>query len=167
MSGKALSVEKIAARTFAYRNIKKDFTEFKACENVTKNAHLELGEHYETKIVEDRPDDWFEFQQLGLESVGVKNIIAMLAKRGENPYDGRFAFKDEEAIDISMIDPMDPESVKRMATGAAAASEKLEALAKSVGLTAEELVDHMIKGDLATFIESKKVTETAKEKEGE
>lgn len=164
MSETKRSGRSIAAKTICYRNIKKDFTKFVATPNITPNSHLELGEHYETKVVEDRPDDWFEFQQIGVESVGVKNIINMLAKRQENAFDGRFLFKDEEAMDTSMIDPMDPEGIKRMATGSTAASEKLEALAKSVGLTAEELVDSMIKGNLAEVIESKKVEESEESK---
>ena len=163
MSEKLKGIEKAAKKSFAYRNIKKEFTSFEATPNVTPNAHLELGEHYETKIVEDRPDDWFEFQQIGVESVGVKNIINMLAKRQENALDGRFAYKDEEAIDTSMIDPMDPEGIKRMATGSEAATKKLEAIAKSVGLTADELVDAMIKGNLSEVIEFKKTVEESEE----
>lgn len=167
-----MSVSKVIAAkksSFAYRNIKKDYSKFKATPIVTKNAHLELGEHYETKIVQDRNDDWFEFQQQGVDSVGVKNIIDLLSKRREDPFDGRFMFKDSEASDTSMIDPMNPAEVQRMAANTKAAQERLEALANSVGLTVDELVNGLVKGDLGQVIQSKKVVESTSDdkKEGE
>lgn len=154
-------VEQKAANSFSYRNIKKDFQVFEGTPEITSNFHLELGEHNETVIVEDRNDDWVEIHKQGVESVGVKNIIEILAKRNEDAFDGRFAYKDSEALDTSMINPMDPEGVRKMVEGKGAAESKLAEIAKGLGVSVDDLVDSFIKGTLNDLIQNSQKQEDA------
>lgn len=155
MSEKTKKVKREAATSFAYRNIKKDFTKFKPNEVITKNYHLELGEHNEAKIVEDRPDDWFEIAQIGVDQVGLANILEIARRRGENAFDGRYAFKDDEALDLGDLDAKDPEAVKAAIAAGSAAQQKLEETAGQLGVSVDELIDSMLKGTLATLIKDK------------
>ena len=146
---------KEAAKSFAYRGIKKDFNVFKDYPLITPNAHLELGEHNEAVIVEDRPDDWHEIAQKDADKVGLANILEIARRRGENPYDGRYAFQDGDALDLGNLDPKDPESVKAALGQTSEAQSKLEGIAAKLGISVDELVDSFIKGTLASLIESK------------
>lgn len=155
-----------AAKTFAYRGIKKEFTKFQDYSLITPNAHLELGENNEAVVVEDRPDDWFEIAQKDADKVGLANILELARRRGENPFDGRYAFKNEEALDLGDLDPNDPESVKAAIGLGKEATEKLEATAKQLGVSVDELVDAFVKGSLNALIESKSQSQPKDEEGG-
>lgn len=155
-------VKKIAATSFSYRNIKKSFTTFRACPEVTKDRHLELGQNNEAVIVDDRNVDWVELAQRDVDKVGLANILEIARRRGENPYDGTYAFKDEEALDLGELNPNDPESISKTLGASKEASAKLEAVAKRLGCSVDELIDSFIKGSLSELIVSKVGT-----KEGE
>lgn len=146
-------VSKKVGKSFAYRCIKKDFTSFGKAKNITPEFHLELGENNEAVIVEDRPTDWFALAQKDADKVGLANILEIARRRGENPYDGRYAFKDEEALDLGDMDAKNPESVKQAIAAGSQAQKKLEATAAQLGVSVDELVDSFVKGTLSALIE--------------
>lgn len=159
---------KIAAVTcFSHRNIKKEFTKFVGTPTITKNAHLELGEHNETKIVEDRNDDWFELQQRDVDKVGLANILDLARKQGINAYDGRYSFKDGEAMDLSDMNPNDPESIKSTIDAGTAAMAELKATAEKLGVSVSDLITAAAQGTLASLVGKKEETVSETVTEGE
>lgn len=137
-------------KTFAYRNIKKEFRPVKGYVNITTQYHLELGEHNETKIVQDRNVDWQELANKDMDKVGLANVLELARKRGLPQ--NAFMFKDEEALDLSTLDPNDPNAVNQVVTDGAAAHEKLEAIAAQLGVSVDALIDAFIAGTLNEVI---------------
>lgn len=150
MSDKTNTVVETGKKSFAYRNIKKEFRTPKSYENITTQFHLELGEHNETKIVQDRNVDWQELANKDMDKVGLANILELARKRGISA--NAFAFKDEEALDLSTLDPNDPNAVNQVVTDGAAAHEKLEAIAAQLGVSVDALIDAFIAGTLNEVI---------------
>ena len=154
-----------SCKEFAYRNIKKEFTTFKPVEMITKNYHLELGEHNDTVVVEDRPDDWFEIAQIDADKVGLVNVLEIARRTGDNVFDGRYSFKDNEALDISELDPNNPNKTIAQLQAGQEAQKKLAATAEQLGVSVDDLVDAFVKGTLSTLIASKLPSEEKKEGE--
>lgn len=165
MSEKARNEVVKAATTIAYRNIKKDSHVFDSYSNEFPNAHLELGENNETVVVEDRPDDWFEIAQQDKDKVGLANIIDIVRRQGGDPFDGRFAYKDEEALDLSGLDPKDPESVKAAVSKGADALKELKATAEKLGVSVDQLISASIDGSIGELVKKSEEVK-AKSEEG-
>lgn len=149
---------------FNVRNIKKEYNKATKYEVVDKQFHLELGENYETKIVQDRNVDWQELANKDIDKVGLANVLELARRRGD-PL-ANFAFKDSEAMDLSGLDPMQPQDVAKVASGASEADAKLEALAKQIGISKDALVDAFIKGTLADVIAANTQKEETPKTEG-
>lgn len=150
MSDKTNNVVETGKKSFAYRNIKKEFRTPKSYENVTTQFHLELGEHNETKIVQDRNVDWQELANKDMDKVGLANILELARRRGISA--DAFAFKDNEALDLSGLDPMDPNAVNEAVSAGSDASKKLEAIAGQLGISVDDLVNAFIAGTLNEVI---------------
>lgn len=160
-----LKKETAAITSFAYRNIKKDFTPDRETETITKQFHLERGEHNEAVIVEDRKTDWLELANKDADKCGLAYVLDLARRTGQGLE--QFGFKDSEAMDSSFIDPMDPsKSLEKAASSLGSNTEKLEKIAKQLGVSTDELIDSFIKGQLAELI-SAKVDESAKATESE
>lgn len=144
----------VEKRSFAYRGIKKDFTEFEKFETITPQAHLELAEKGEVVLVEDRPTDWVELANKDIEKVGLKAIIDLAEKGLVNPLD--VMFKDNEAdIDLSDINPMDINGLNQVVNSRSENEAKLEKYASQLGISVEELIKATVEGSLTSLIESK------------
>lgn len=143
--------------TICYRNIKKEFNKFAAYgEPVSTQFHLELAENNQAKKVQDRNCDWAELHDKDVDQVGLANILRLM-QRGQLGF-GQTMFKDDEALDVAAI-PEDINQIKPSETNA-----KLEALAKKLGVSVNDLVDAFINGTLTSLIEEKmKSTEEIKE----
>lgn len=137
-----------AKRSFTCRNIKKDFTQFKATEGITPEFHLELTKEQETVIVEDRPTDWLELANKDVNNVGLAYVLDVIQNQG---LDVRkvCAFKDDEALDSSKIDPMSTHNYRDALQGQKSAMAELEATAAKMGVT----VDSLIKAALSNKVE--------------
>lgn len=142
-----------AKKSFAYRNIKKEFTTFETADVISKQFHLELGENYEVKVVQDRDRDWQELANKDVDKVGLAAVLAAATKRGD-PLDA-FMFKDEEALDISRLDPDNPAAMESALSGSKESTAKLNGLAAKLGMTTDELISAFMDGSLANKIEAK------------
>lgn len=147
-------------QSFQYRNIKKDFTTFLPHETVTSQCHLELDSDNKTKIVDDRNIDWVELQNKDVDSVGLANILDM-ARRGQVNL-ASFGFKDSEAIDTSVIDPMNPDALKDT-LDTSQSEKKLKEIASQLGISVEILVDSFVNGTLGQMIKEKTQTQVKEE----
>lgn len=144
----------VEKRSFTYRGIKKDFTEFEKFKTVTPQRHLELAEKGEVVIVEDRPTDWVELANKDIDKVGLKAIIDLAEKGLVNPFD--VMFKDNEAeIDLSDINPMDINGLNQVVNSRSENEAKLEKYASQLGISVEELIKATVEGSLTSLIESK------------
>ena len=98
-------------RSFCIRNIKKEFTEFIPGDVITSQYHLDRGEKNEVVIVQDRDRDWFELAQQDADKVGLVNVLK-LASRGQMDL-SQCAYSDDEGdMDLSGMNPMDPQAIK-------------------------------------------------------
>ena len=140
--------------SFSVRNIKKEFVKFKSESCVTKQAHLEVDEGNKIKIVKDRNRDWFELANKDADKVGLTNILELARKRGQDF--SAFAFKDEEAVSLSGLDPMNPQDMQKK-LNSNTPLKKLEGTAKQLGLTVDELVKAVAEGTLSTILKEKSV----------
>lgn len=154
-----------AARSFSYRNIKKEFRTPSKEESITKQFHLELGEKNEVVIVEDRPCDWQELANKDADKVGLANVLDIARRQGLDVHN-IYAFKDVEAIDTSMIDTMNPGSIKEVVASKDESMKKLESTAAQLGVSVADLVNAAISGSLDKFI-GDHVASKAENKEGE
>lgn len=154
--------EKIILKTsFQCRNIKKDFhkpTDYSAIE---EQKHLELGPNNEVVIVDDRPIDWQEFQNQNVDKVGLANVLELARRRGESLT--KFMFKDEEALDTSALNPMDPTSVKEVIASQDASVKKLEGIAAQLGVSVDTLVKAFMDGTFNDLVAAKVKTDEVKE----
>lgn len=154
---------KLPRSMFAYRNIKKDFTKFESTEEITTQRHLELTEYNGTKIVDDRNVDWFMLAQQDADSVGLANILALATKNKQNLAQfamrnaEQYALKDSETADISMVDPMNPDAMEKLAQSGNNAENKLKALAQKLDLSLDQLIENVVNGTLEKVISDKLV----------
>lgn len=152
-----------AIKVIKYRNIQKE--EVKTAddfENITKDYHLELGENNQAVIVEDRSVDWNELQNRDIDQVGLANILELARRRGDDL--SKFAFMDDEAMDLGDLNPMDPQAVNDMVASQNASSEKLASIAQQLGVSVDALVDAFVNGKFADLVATATKTE---EKEGD
>lgn len=157
------TANKTAKKGFSYRNIKKDFTKFDKVEHITTDFHLELGEKNQAVIVQDRNVDWAARADKDVNKVGLANILEIARKRGEDL--SKFMFKDEEAMDTSELNPMDPNSVRATIGEGEQAQTKLKQIADQLGVSVEKLVEEFIAGNVESLI-AKATENTAKTEEG-
>lgn len=152
-----------AIKTVKYRNIQKEVVNTSDdFETLTKEFHLELGENNQAVIVEDRPVDWCEIANKDVNQVGLANILELARRRGDDL--SAFAFKDDEALDLGDLDPMNPQAVTDMVASQTAANAKLESIAQQLGVSVDSLVDAFVKGTFADLVASASKVE---EKEGD
>lgn len=151
--------ELIAAKSFSYRGIKKEFTTFEAPEVITSDFHLELGENNESVIIEDRKVDWAELANKDVDSVGLRHVLENLARQGQSVKDvmrnKTFSFDNSEAIDTSMIDPENPDSIKVLQKQNNEAQSKIDAIAAQLGVSSDKLVKMFSEGKLSDLIAAK------------
>lgn len=140
----------ITAKSFTVRNIKKEFTQFEELPTTAPQYHLELGENNEAVIVQDRDVDFAELANKDVDSVGLANILELARRRGDSL--AAFQFKDEEALDLGDLDPMDPVGVNNMINAGKGAEAKLENIASQLGVTVDELVKSYIAGNVEALI---------------
>lgn len=142
-----------AAKCFSCRNIKKEFNVFADTESVTKQYHLELTENNEVVVVEDRPTDWVELANKDVDQVGLANVLGIIERQG---LDVRTAcvFRDEEAIDTSMLDPMNPHVYQQATEAKDESYKKLQATAASLGVSVDTLLTAAMTGTLENLIKA-------------
>lgn len=154
-------IKKAPIQTFAYRNIKKDFTKFIATADINKQRHLELTEYNGTKIVDDRNVDWFELAQKDADQVGLANILAIATRNKQNLAQfamrnaQEYALKDSECADLSMVDPMNPDKMAALAAQKDSSYKKLEGLAKQLDISVDTLIESVMTGGLEKIISEK------------
>lgn len=158
-------IKPIERSNFSYRCIKKEFYKPIPSEVITKQFHLELGEKYETIIVEDRKTDWLELANKDLDQCGLANVLK-LAQKGLVDTSS-LAFSDDEALDLGGLDPMDPSSVNKVISSQAENVKKLEAIAAKVGCSVDELITSTLQGTIADLIAQKMSENTEKKEEKE
>lgn len=152
-----------AIKVVKYRNIQKEeVNTADDFETITKDYHLELGENNQAVIVEDRSVDWNELQNRDIDQVGLANILELARRRGDDL--AKFAFMDDEAMDLSDMNPMDPQAVNDMVASQNASSEKLASIAQQLGVSVDTLVDAFVNGKFADLVATATKTE---EKEGD
>lgn len=154
---------KKVVRKIKYRCFEKEFTDFLPTETITSQFHLELGEKNDVVIVEDRKTDWQELANKDVDKTGIRYVLSLLDKGVINPESLRF--KEAEAMDLSDLNPMDPESVKKTIASKEASVAKLENTAKSLGVDVDTLVKALMNGEFATLVD--KATKVAKTEESE
>lgn len=139
--------------SFIRRFIKKDAQT--PIENIviTEQKHLELTGLDTIEIVDDRPVDWFEKQQKDADKVGLANVLEIARRRGDSLE--KFAFNDNEAIDISEVDPMNVNQLKESIQTINQSQAKLESIASQLGMTTTELINAFIGGTLTDAIQAK------------
>lgn len=119
-------------RKFSYRCITKEFTKFDEAQIVTRDFHLERGEHDEVVIVEDRKRDWVEIAQQDCGKVGLANILKLAAKGQVNLADCKYDSDKEGGADISGLNVMDPESIKAQILAIDELTKKVQELQKQI-----------------------------------
>lgn len=151
------------ATCFKYRNFKKDFNKPYHYSNLSEQKHLELGEHNEVVIVDDRPTDWTEFVNNNVDKVGLVNVLELARRRGDSI--AKFAYDDKEALDLSDMDPMNPQAINKVIAGQEEAADKLVGIAKQLGVSVDDLVKSFMNGTFNDLVASKVNTEEKKEGE--
>lgn len=154
---------KAAVRKIKYRCFEKEFTDFIPCETVTEQKHLDYDDKGVVVIVDDRPCDWQELADKDVDKVGIKYVLEM-AKKGLVDSE-TLRFRDEEALDLSKINPMDPQAIKDVIGSTQENAQKLESIAKELGVSVNDLVQAFASGTLGSLVDSK--TATVEKKEGE
>ena len=152
-----------AVRKIKYRCFEKEFTDFVPSENITEQKHLDFDEKGVVVIVDDRPCDWLELANKDVDKVGIKYVLEMAKKGLVDPETLRF--RDEEALDLSKINPMDPQSIKDIIGSTEENANKLETISKKLGVSVNDLIQAFASGKLADLVESK--TANVDKKEGE
>lgn len=142
-------VKKTEKKTFAYRNIKKELNVFPSYSEFSDEFHIELGADGEMVIVEDKPTDWRELANKNADKVGLAYVLQVAARTGQMPA----PFMDSEAIDVTMINPNDPDGLHQLAKEDYKA--KVDELAQKLGVSVDELLKAFISGQLEELITSK------------
>lgn len=155
--------ETVQNRVIRYRCFNKEFQEFDAPINITEQKHLERAEHDEVVIVDDRNCDWLELANQDVGKVGLANLLKLAEKGQMDITQCRFAPETEGGLDISGLDPMDPNAVKSTVASAKTNADKLESIAKQLGVGSDDLVKALLDGSLGTLIETKVKQETVSE----
>lgn len=153
-------------RKIAYRCFNKDFEKPQTFTEITSDYHLERGEKEEVVIVKDRNIDWLERANKDVPNVGLANVLK-LAQKGAISLDS-LAFKDSEAgNDISMIDPMNINENQKILANKDKNVKKLESLAKSLGVSLDDLAKSLMDGTFVDLVEKAKAPKEEEKKEGE
>lgn len=151
MSKKEVKTE---SKTFTYRNfVDKPQSELVGSVELTSNYHLERGENWDVKVVEDRATDWKELANKDVDKVGLSAVLAMAQKGLVDPE--TLAFNDSEALDLGALDPMDPQSVKTTISKGAEAETKLKGIAEQLGVSVDKLVESFLNGSFADLVAEK------------
>lgn len=161
MSEKKTNDVRKKVTSFSYRNIKKDLSVPYVYPTLSEQFHLEVGEHNQAVVVPDRPTDWEELQNTNVDKVGLQNVLLLAQKRGDSL--AAFSFQDDEALDLSEINPMNPNAVKDVVASQKEASAKLDGIAQQLGVSTDTLVKAFMDGSFADLVASKIPTEKVEE----
>lgn len=153
-----------AAKKYSVRNITKEFHAPLEIDPITTQFHIELGEKSEMVIVQDRDIDWVELANRDVDTVGLANILEIARRRGDDL--SSFAFKDDEAMDLSELDPMNPQKTVSLLKGQDESRQKLEALADQLGVSVSDLISAAVNGTLEKVISDKVDAAKSDDKEG-
>lgn len=161
----ATTPKNILPVNFRCRNIKKDYSKPYEYKQLTEQRHLELGENNSVVVVDDRPTDWLEFVNNNVDKVGLVNVLELARRRGESL--AKFSFKDEEALDLGTLDPMNPQAVNEVLSKQEEAANRLAGIAKQLGVSVDELVKSFMDGTFDKLVAEKTTSKTTEVKEGE
>lgn len=138
--------------SFAYRNIKKDYSIPETSSTISKQYHLELGAKNELLIIEDRDIDWFEIAQKDVENVGISAVLRDV-QRGL--VDVNSLMTTDEGIDLSGLNVKDPQSVKDGISSISENEAKLKKLASQLGVSTDTLISKILDGSFSELIQEK------------
>ena len=157
MAAKVTSKEPVIKKQAFYRFIPIRATKPSKIDGHEKLKDFSVGEYGEVSVVDTGDRDWdlFVNSEKNTSQVGLNNVIANAIAQGVNP--GTNPFAPKEFLDLTEVPDTLGELSEHLAKYADS-EKKLGEIAKTLGITTEELIKKQVDGSLTAFIEGYKAS---------